>query len=81
VKKNLYASAALLFAVLMVLPVTGSVNNSAGNLSNPNKVILADGSPIPPLPPYAFDSNTSIVADGSPIPPLPPYVLASNVAV
>ncbi len=71
---------------LIVLCVIPSVNNSAGKLSHDNALLpppglfypvdshgsalVADGWPIPPLPPPSL--GESLVADGWPIPPLPP---------
>jgi hypothetical protein len=34
-------------------------------------MLLADGTPLPPLPPNA--SGVILSADGTPLPPLPPY--------
>jgi hypothetical protein len=33
-------------------------------------ILMADGMPLPPLPPYA--SDLTLTADGMPLPPLPP---------
>src|SRR6266446_9936920 len=73
VKKIAIAVAVLVLAALMVLPIVRSVNLSAGKPITSDRILTADGSPIPPLPPNppSIDANT-LVADGSPIPPLPP---------
>jgi hypothetical protein len=36
---------------------------------------MADGSPLPPLPPNA--SGVMLLADGSPLPPLPPNAVGA----
>jgi hypothetical protein len=77
-KKILTAVAVSLFAVLMVLPVTASVNISSGKLIAPNSTLLADGNPIPPFPPQAVGTESIFVADGNPIPPFPPQALNTN---
>jgi hypothetical protein len=77
-KKNLIAVAFSLFVVLMVLPVTGSVNNTPGKLFAPHTALLADGNPIPPMPPYGITSVSFVAADGNPIPPMPPYGKTSS---
>lgn len=78
-KKFTLTAAALLFAVLMVLPVTASVNNTSGKLPAPNLTLCADGNPIPPFPPQGFESSTALPADGNPIPPFPPQVSTSTI--
>jgi hypothetical protein len=72
-KKTAIAVAVFLLAVLMVLPVVRSVNLSAGKSVTIDRVLIADGSPIPPYPPKPPSIKAStLVADGSPIPPYPP---------
>ncbi len=59
-----------LFALLIVLPITSSVNQAVGNPGLDHRTLRADGYPGPPLPKLHRDS-TSLVADGYPGPPLP----------
>jgi hypothetical protein len=58
-----------LFALLIVLPITSSFNQTVGNPVLDHRTLRADGYPIPPLKKLHHDS-TSLVADGYPIPPL-----------
>jgi hypothetical protein len=77
VKKLSRLVAISLFALLIVLPVLCSVNPSAGNSVSNKSVLVADGWPVPPLPP---GNAETLVADGWPVPPLPPngaYALAA----
>ena len=64
---NLSNLAAISFVHSIVLPVSCSVNHSAGDSVPDNSAIRADGWPLPPLPPR----NTELFADGWPLPPLP----------
>src|SRR5260370_37448818 len=57
-----------LFALLIVLPITSSVNQAVGNPVLNNGTLRADGFPIPP-PVKLHRNSTSLVADGFPIPP------------
>jgi len=68
-KKFAVAAAILSCALLIVLPVTYSVNHSAYNPASSQSLQQADGSPMPaPIP----HPGISIVADGSPMPaPIP----------
>ena len=51
-------------------PATQRVNHN--NPTNGNqRMQLADGTPLPPLPPPNA-STINLVADGTPLPPLPP---------
>jgi hypothetical protein len=80
-KKTTLAVAVLLLAVLMVLPVMGSVNLSAGKPITIDRMQYADGSPMPPpIPPKPPSMNANpLVADGSPMPPpIPPKPPSSN---
>jgi hypothetical protein len=69
---------------LIVVPVAGSGNYSPGNSAverNLPGVILADGSPRPPVPPLVVDGSPRppvppATFDGSPRPPVPPGVSA-----
>ena len=47
-----------LFALLIVLPITSSVNQAVGNPVLNNGTLRAEGAPMPPLPPH----RTSIAA-------------------
>jgi hypothetical protein len=71
-----------LFALLIVLPITSSVNQAVGNPVLNNGVVSADGTPGPPLPPkkQLHSTSTSLVADGTPGPPLPPKKQRSTSA-
>ena len=62
-KKFAILSAVLFVAASILLPGSG---NGKYNVSKP---LVADGTPIPPLPP---NPSVTLVADGTPIPPLPP---------
>lgn len=70
----------LLFALLIVRPITSSVNQTVGNPVLNNGTLRADGYPIPPLPKLRPDS-TSLVVDGYPIPPLPKLHRTSAAAL
>ena len=62
-----------LFAVLILLPVTHSVNTPVGNTVLQNGSIQADGNPGPPFPPKKpRTASPTIIADGNPGPPFPP---------
>jgi hypothetical protein len=73
-KKPILAAAILVFAVLMVLPVIGSVKLSAGKLALAEPALTADGWPVPPFPPSGDSAANegTLVADGWPVPPFPP---------
>jgi hypothetical protein len=58
----------LMFALLIVLPVTSSVNPIPGNPNLENGTLRADGFPLPP-PVKLHRDSTSLVADGFPLPP------------
>ncbi len=66
-----------LFALLIVLPITSSVNQAVGNPVLNNGTLRVDGFPIPP-PVKLHRNSTSLVADGFPIPP--PVKLHRNSA-
>jgi len=73
VKKATVAVAVFVFAALMVLPVVRSVNLASGKPITIDRMMYADGWPIPPFPPQSSSMDAStLVADGSPFPPLPP---------
>lgn len=69
-KKKASAVGVLIIAVLMVAPVMGSVNLSAGKPVTIDRTQYADGWPLPPLPPN--QTGATLTADGWPLPPLPP---------
>ena len=69
-KKVVILCVLLLFALLIVRPITSSVNQTVGNPVLDHRTLRADGFPGPPLPKLHRDS-TSLVADGFPGPPLP----------
>jgi len=54
----------------IVLPVSQQVNHKS-KTDDKQQLQLADGMPLPPLPPPKVSSNT-LIADGMPLPPLPP---------
>ncbi len=54
----------------IVVPVTQHVNHNNTSITN-QRMQMADGSPLPPLPPPNA-SSAMLLADGSPLPPLPP---------
>jgi hypothetical protein len=58
-----------LLAASIVVPGSSAVNqNTTTNGATPIRV--ADGMPLPPLPP----GKAALVADGMPLPPLPPSI-------
>lgn len=58
----------LLFALLIVRPITSSVNQTVGNPVLNNGTLRADDYPIPP-PKKLHRDSSSLLADGYPIPP------------
>ncbi|HVS88424.1 MAG TPA: hypothetical protein VHF01_09420 [Candidatus Acidoferrum sp.] len=80
-KKVAVLAALSLLALLIVLPITSSVNQTVGNPVLNNGTLRADGNPGPPLPPKKLHRDfTSLVADGNPGPPLPPKKLHRDSA-
>jgi hypothetical protein len=78
-KKTAIAVAVFILAILMVLPVMRSVNLSAGKPITIDSTLIADGWPMPPLPPKPPSMNAnSLVADGWPMTPLPPKPPSMN---
>jgi hypothetical protein len=61
-----------ILACLIVLPVIGSVNGSAGNHQTPATSLVSEGNPMPsPIPPGA--TTDVFIAEGNPMPsPIPP---------
>lgn len=54
----------------IVVPVNHQVNHKS-NINQKQQQQLADGMPLPPVPPPDVSSN-SLIADGMPLPPVPP---------
>jgi hypothetical protein len=54
--------------LLIVLPITSSVNQTVGNPVLDHRTLRADSFPIPP-PKKLHRGSTSLVADSFPIPP------------
>ncbi len=67
-KKIAFLAALSLLALLIVLPITSSVNQTVGNPVLDHRALRADGYPLPPPKKLHLDS-TSLVADGYPLPP------------
>ena len=59
----------LVIGFILVL-VSQQVNHNS-KTNDKQQLQLADGMPVPPLPPPNLSSNT-LIADGMPLPPLPP---------
>ena len=76
-KKTEIVVAVSALALLMVLPIVGFGNPSAGKLVTIDRTLSADGWPLPPGPP---NSTTTLVADGWPLPPGPPNSTTTLVA-
>ena len=55
----------------IVVPPNHSVNHFTPATKPSHQIQLADGMPLPPLPPPNA-AGTTLVADGMPLPPLPP---------
>jgi len=71
-KKLSFGAVAFVVAVLMLLPVITPVNQALSKSQPADKVIMADGAPLPPptggggKPPAA---GAVLLADGAPLPP------------
>jgi hypothetical protein len=60
------------FALLIVLPVTCSVNHAAYNPALSLQTLQADGAPLPAPIPHTAISSSTLTADGAPLPaPIP----------
>ena len=60
------------FALLIVLPVTRSVNQTTYNPALNQQTLQADGAPLPAPIPHTAISSTPLIADGAPLPaPIP----------
>jgi len=60
------------FALLIVLPVTCSVNHAAYNPALNQQTLQADGAPLPAPIPHTAISSSLLIADGAPLPaPIP----------
>jgi hypothetical protein len=68
-----------LLAVLILLPVTRSVNTTVGNSVLDRGSLQADGTPLPPFPPKQRTSAVTLIADGAPVPPFPPKQRSTGV--
>jgi hypothetical protein len=80
-KKVALLAALSLLALLILLPVTSSVNQAVGNPVLDHRMLRADGTPGPILPPKKLHrDSTSLVADGTPGPILPPKKLHRTTA-
>ena len=82
-KKTVVLAGLSLLALLIVLPVTCSVKQTASNPSPDNPALRADGTPLPvPHNSQAFASSaSSLLADGTPLPvPHSPQAFASSTS-
>jgi len=69
-KKVALLSGLTLLAGSMVVPAGSSVNRRTTAKST-TQTDVADGMPLPPLPPHG---KSALSADGMPLPPLPPAI-------
>jgi hypothetical protein len=70
-KKVALLSGLTLLAGSIVVPAGSSVNRHTTRKGT-TQTDVADGMPLPPLPP----GNSRLLADGMPLPPLPPSAAA-----
>ncbi len=68
-KKVARLSGLSLLIASIVVPAGSSVNQNA-TTNGTTQMQMADGMPLPPLPPSG--KGSSLTADGMPLPPLPP---------
>ena len=68
-KKVAPLSGLSLLLASIVVPAGSSVNQNAAR-NGTTQMQMADGMPLPPLPPSG--KGSSLIADGMPLPPLPP---------
>jgi hypothetical protein len=68
-KKVARLSGLSLLIASIVVPAGSSVNQNAAT-NGTTQMQMADGMPLPPLPPSG--KGSSLIADGMPLPPLPP---------
>jgi hypothetical protein len=68
-KKVARLSGLSLLIASIVVPAGSSVNQNA-TTNGATQMHMADGMPLPPLPPSG--KGSSLTADGMPLPPLPP---------
>jgi hypothetical protein len=69
------------FALLIVLPVTCSVNHAAYNPALSQQTLQADGAPLPAPIPHTATSSSPLIADGAPLPaPIPHTAINSAPA-
>ena len=65
-------------AVAILVPLGSRVNlvSQSSLTKAKSRILQADGTPIPPLPP----PTRTLVADGTPIPPLPPPTASGQLS-
>jgi hypothetical protein len=80
-KKLVFAVSLSILALLIVLPVAGSFNNSAGNHTIWAPALVAEGNPMPPPVPPKATHVSILVAEGNPMPPPVPPSTRTNVLV
>ena len=68
-KKVALLSGLSLLAGFIVVPSSSSVNRNTTSIGT-RQMLMADGMPLPPLPPSG--KGTLLIADGMPLPALPP---------
>ena len=66
-----------LVIAFIVVPLSHQVNHKS-KTNQKQQLQLADGMPLPPLPPQNINSN-SLIADGMPLPPLPPNAVGTTL--
>lgn len=72
-KKYFVTFGLALSVTLIVLSLLVPVNHSVALPGHTGAMLVADGTPIPPVPPPPPPPQQNIViADGTPIPPVPP---------
>lgn len=71
-----------LVAVAIVIPLASRVNHFIPQLPMPKTGLVADGPPVPPVPPPAKGNAFApelLIADGPPVPPVPPPDVTAEV--
>jgi hypothetical protein len=71
-KKSSVTFGVTLTVSLIVISLLVPVNHSVCQISPNNAILVADGSPLPPVPPPPPPGSTKLKLDGSPLPPTPP---------
>jgi hypothetical protein len=64
---KLYITAGVALASLIAAPAINSFGPA-------QKSFLAEGSPLPPVPPGTVSPTSTLLAEGSPLPPVPPGI-------